>query len=44
MSDLCTYKHEAIGTVGGQRDVIGSVDSIVHCNLDWANVCQCTKV
>ena len=39
----CKYKHEAQGTVGGKRHVLGSEHSTVTCKRDWARVCQCTK-
>jgi hypothetical protein len=41
--NTCTYAHEAEGTVGGSRDVSGSVSSSVTCSNDWLGVCQCTK-
>lgn len=39
----CKYRHEAMGTVGGKRDVPGKKDSHVTCKKDWYDVCQCTR-
>ena len=42
----CLYAHEAEGTVGGNADVDGRLNSNyannrVTCRADWAGVCQC---